>query len=35
VRALVDGLEMGMGIDFSKKKAEQIAAQETCLLLKI
>lgn len=35
VRVLLEGKEMASGIDYSKKKAEQIAARETCLLLEI
>jgi ribonuclease-3 len=30
VRVLVDGVEMARGEDFSKKRAEQIAAEKTC-----
>jgi ribonuclease-3 len=30
VRVLVDGNEMGRGEDFSKKRAEQIAAEKAC-----
>jgi ribonuclease-3 len=35
VQVTIDGNPMGMGIDFSKKKAEQIAAEATCKSLNI
>lgn len=35
VQVIIDGKEFGIGIDFSKKKAEQIAAEVTCKLLNI
>jgi len=35
VRVLVDGKEMAKGEDYSKKRAEQIAAQEVCVTLGI
>jgi ribonuclease-3 len=35
VRVLLEGKEMASGIDYSKKKAEQMAARETCLMLEI
>jgi ribonuclease-3 len=33
VRVMVDGAEMARGEDYSKKRAEQIAAEKTCTLL--
>ena len=33
VRVMVDGVEMARGEDFSKKRAEQIAAEKTCQTL--
>ena len=33
VRVLVDGVEKARGEDFSKKRAEQIAAEKVCLAL--
>lgn len=33
VRVMVDGIEMARGEDFSKKRAEQIAAEKTCQIL--
>jgi ribonuclease-3 len=33
VRVVVKGEEKGTGIDFSKKKAEQIAAEQTCKMM--
>lgn len=33
VVVVIDGEEKGTGIDFSKKRAEQIAAEETCKML--
>lgn len=35
IRVLIDGEEMGRGQDFSKKKAEQQAAQQACELLQV
>lgn len=35
VRVLVDGTERAKGEDFSKKRAEQIAAEKVCLELKL
>ena len=35
VRVLVDGVEMSRGEDFSKKRAEQIAAEKACTTLGI
>jgi ribonuclease-3 len=35
VRVLVDGVEMARGEDYSKKRAEQIAAEKACVLLKL
>ena len=35
VRLLIDNVETSTGIDFIKKKAEQIAAQKACEQLKL
>jgi ribonuclease-3 len=35
VRVMVDQEEKGIGIDFSKKKAEQLAAEEACKTLQL
>lgn len=35
VRVLVDGVEMAQGEDYSKKRAEQIAAERACALLNL
>ncbi|MBP6532294.1 MAG: ribonuclease III, partial [Bacteroidia bacterium] len=35
VRVLVDGVEKARGEDFSKKRAEQIAAEKVCLALQL
>ena len=35
VLAMIDGETKGTGVDFSKKRAEQIAAEETCKMLGI
>ena len=35
VRVLVDGVEKARGEDFSKKRAEQIAAEKVCIALQL
>ena len=35
IKALVDGTELGQGMDYSKKKAEQIAAEMACKALNL
>jgi len=35
IKAVVNGVQMGEGMDYSKKKAEQIAAEQACKTLNI